>query len=165
MVHPVSSWDHGKAAHPRAASGAMPPSPSPDAGMPMGVPVLRRRVTGGPDLRPGRKAPSRQCQRAQDLPPCLDQGEIGLGGRWNDDRPAWMGQTPQQHIDRALSAEFVEDGVDPVRRGIDLLQDVAPGAIVRRGRAAPGAGSPAPTTEPLPRHRRSPVWPGPVGHR
>src|SRR6266496_2795869 len=69
------------------AARAVATAPAPDEGMTMGVPVLRRFVDGLADLVPGLEAATLQRQRPQDLPPRLDQVQVGGVGRLEDELP------------------------------------------------------------------------------
>src|SRR3954468_6012541 len=77
VVHPLSCcriWHDGT---PGAARSAVPPSTAPDEGMLVLVPVRGGPLGGFFDLGPGLEATPFEGQRAQDLPPRLDQVQVG----------------------------------------------------------------------------------------
>ena len=124
----------------------MAPTASPDEGMLVLVPVGGCPIDGLLDLGPCLEPAAFQCQGAQHLPPWLDQVEVGRILGLEDEFPARMEQAEQQHVGRAVGAEVVGHGIDPLDRGIDpgfdLAQEVDPvgrGAAiigVSKGRAA-----------------------------
>ncbi len=80
----------------------------------MRIPVGGGAVDRIADLVPVLKPPARQCQRAQDLPPRLDQVEIGGVFGLEHHLPARMGEQKQQHVRRAMRAQVVHDRVHQV---------------------------------------------------
>lgn len=114
----------------------MPPSAPPDKRVAVAVPVCGRGLHRRADLRPGREPSSFPRQRAQNLPPRFDQMERGRVGGVKAELPARVRQTPEQHIDRPVRAQVVEDRIDPRRvlrnpaihrlQGIDPVDDRAP---------------------------------------
>src|SRR3954453_23065852 len=81
---PRQQGDSGRATRPVSAALA------PDKGMAMCIPVDSGAVDRIGDLVPGLKPPARQRQRTQDLPPGLDQVEIGRILGLEHHLPAWM---------------------------------------------------------------------------
>src|SRR5690349_6732517 len=130
----------------------MTPATAPDEGMLVLVPVGGCAFDGVRDLGPGLEAAAFQRQGAQDLPPGLDQVQVGSVLGLEDELPARMEQAEQQHVRRAVGVEVVDHGVDPLGRrvdpGLDRAQEVDPvgrGAAVvgmREGRAAGRLESP-----------------------
>src|SRR3954470_19573861 len=84
---------------------------APDEGMTVRIPVRRRLRNGGGELVPGLEATPGQGERAQDLPPRLNQVEVRRGLEHH--LPAWMRQQEQQCVSSAMAAQVVGDGVDP----------------------------------------------------
>ena len=109
-----SFWEEGDA---RLAAWLMATPAAPDEGVSVGVPVGRRSHYGLNDLLPGLKAPALERQRAQHLPPWLDQVEIGGVLGLEDHLPARVRQHEQQHVRGTVRAQIVEDDVDPLTRG------------------------------------------------
>src|SRR4051812_47808880 len=141
VVHPLNCCEFRNGGDAWAAALTMSPSAAPDEGMLVLVPVR-----GGPfdsllDLGPGLEPASLQRQRAQHLPPGLDQVQVGGVLGLEDELPARVQQAEQQHVGRAVDVEVVEHGVDALDRGIDpgldLAQEVDP---VDRGAALVGGG-------------------------
>src|SRR5688572_2884656 len=130
----------------------MAPTASPDERMLVLIPVGGGAFNRLLDLGPGFEPSPFQRQGAQDLPPWLDQVEIGCILGLEDELPARMEQAEQQHVGRAVSAEVVSYRIDPLDRGIDpglnLAEEVNPvgcgAAIVgmRQGRTAGRLESP-----------------------
>src|SRR3954464_5520614 len=124
----------------------MAPPASPEEGMHVLIPVGGGAFNGLLDLGPGFEPAAFQSQGAEHLPPWLDQVEVGRILGLEDELPAWMEQAEQQHVGRAVGAEVVGHGIDPLDRGIDpgfdRAQEVDPvgcrSAIigVSKGRAA-----------------------------
>ena len=83
-----------------------------------------RSSTRSPRARPRHFLPALEPsalerQRAQNLPPGLDQIEVrGVLGL-KDELPARMGQGEQQHIGGAMHVQVVDDRMDP----LDLIRD------------------------------------------
>ena len=87
----------------------MPPAPAPDEGMAMDVPGGPSRHHRLADFLPGVEAPDFQGQGAPDFPPWLDEMQIrGVLGL-EDELPAGMDQTEQQHSRGAMDAQGIED--------------------------------------------------------
>src|SRR3954454_9060333 len=118
-MHPLSCcgiWHDGD---PGAARGAVPPSTAPDEGMLVLVPVRGGPLDGFFDLGPGLEAVPFEGQRAQDLPPRLDQVQVGRVFGLEHELPARVGQSKEQHIGCAVDVEVVHHGVDPRDIGVD----------------------------------------------
>src|SRR3954447_10448528 len=148
VVHPLSCcgiWHDGD---PGAARGAVPPSAAPDEGMLVRVPVRGGTLDGFFDLGPGFEAAPFESQRAQDLPPRLNQVQVGRVFGLEHELPARVGQSEEQHIGRAVDVEVVHHGVDPLDPGIDPALDLAEEIDPVCGRAAGVRGG-----ECLPRGR------------
>ena len=77
MVHPLSYCDIRHGGDPGAARSAVAPSAAPEEGVLVLVPVRGGASDGLFDLRPSLEAAPFEGQRAQDLPPRLDQVQIG----------------------------------------------------------------------------------------
>jgi len=73
VVHPLSCCDIWHDGEPWAVWGAVPPSAAPEEGVFVRVPVRGGAPDGLFDLRPSLEAAALERQRAQDLPPRLDQ--------------------------------------------------------------------------------------------
>src|SRR3954467_14021776 len=73
VVHPLSDCDIWHDSEPRAARGAVAPSTAPQEGVLVLVPVRGGAPDGLFNLGPGLEAAALEGQRAQDLPPRLDQ--------------------------------------------------------------------------------------------
>src|SRR4051794_26997966 len=73
VVHPLSYCDIWHDSEPRAARGAVAPSTAPQEGVLVLVPVRGGAPDGLFNLGPGLEAAALEGQRAQDLPPRLDQ--------------------------------------------------------------------------------------------
>lgn len=120
----------------------------------MGIPVSSRIVNGLTQLAPGLESAPFQRQRAQHLPPRLDEVEIG-GVLWlEDELPAWMRDRKQEHISRPMSAQVVQNRANAIglgwQPGVDFVQEIGE---VERERpswvlvsASPLAGRKAPKT-------------------
>lgn len=78
----------------------------------MGIPVRGAGRDRGGNVVPAGETAALERKTAQDLPPGLDQVEIGSIGGLEDELPARMPQQSEQDIGRAVGAEFVENGVD-----------------------------------------------------
>src|SRR4051812_12749316 len=148
MVHPLSWYSIWHDGDPGAARGAVPPSTAPDEGMLVRVPVRGGAPDGFFDLGPGLEAAPFEGQRAQDFPPRLDQVQVGRVFGLEHEFPAWVGQSKEQHIGRAVDVEVVHHGVDPLDPGIDPALDRAEEIDPVRGGAAGVGGG-----EGLPRGR------------
>ena len=90
------------------------------------VPVRGGTLDGLFDLRPSLEAAPFEGQRAQDLPPRLNQVQVGRVFGLEHELPARVGQSKEQHIGRAVDVEVVHHGVDPLDSGIDRKRSVAP---------------------------------------
>src|SRR3954468_14141132 len=119
----------------------MTPSTTPDEWMAVIVPVGRGSSDRLLDLGPGLETAALQRQRAQHLPPGLDQVQVGGILGLEHELPARMQQAEQQHVGRAVDVEVVEHRVDPRDRridpGLDHAQEVDP---VGRGATLEGQG-------------------------
>src|SRR3712207_5323047 len=121
------------------------PSP-PDEGVAVRVPVSGCLRDGLYDRVPGLEAAAGESQRAQHLPPRLDEVEVGGILRLEHHLPARVRQHEQEHVGGAMAAQVVGDGVDPLdpsgQPGFDLLQEGHPvgGATARVGPGEGGAG-------------------------
>ena len=73
MVHPLSCCGIWHDSDPGAARGAVAPSAAPEEGVLVLVPVRGGAPDGLFNLGPGLEAAALERQRAQDLPPRLDQ--------------------------------------------------------------------------------------------
>src|SRR5215203_2499175 len=119
----------------------MAPAAAPDERVLVLVPVCSGTLDSLLDLGPGVEPSALESQRAQHLPPRLDEVQVGRILRLEDELPAWVGQGEQQHVDAAVDVEVVDDGVDPLGSGLDPAldadQEVDP---VRGGPALVGRG-------------------------
>src|SRR3954451_21003437 len=108
----------------------MTPATAPDEGMSVLVPVGGCAFDGLRDLGPGLEASALQRQGAQDLPPGLDQVQVGRVLGLEDELPARMEQAEQQHVRRAVGIEVVDDCIDTLARridpGLDRAQEINP---------------------------------------
>src|SRR3954463_4537959 len=89
------------------------------------VPVRGGPLDGFFDLGPGLEATPFEGQRAQDLPPRLDQVQVGRVFGLKHELPARVGQSKEQHIGCAVDVEVVHHGVDPRDIGVDPALDLA----------------------------------------
>jgi hypothetical protein len=104
---------------------AMAPSTAPEERVLVLVPVGRGAFGSLHDLGPGLEPAALQSQGAEHLPPRFDPVEVsGIGGL-EDEFPARMEQAEQQHVRRAVSAEVVNHGIDPLDCGVDPGLDLA----------------------------------------
>src|SRR4051812_40632404 len=103
---------------------------SPDERMLVLIPVGGGAFNRLLDLVPGIESAAFQSQRAEHLPPRLDQVEVGCILGLEDELPARMEQAEQQHVGSAVGAEVVGHSIYPLDRGIDpgfdLAQEVDP---------------------------------------
>ena len=94
------------------------------------VPVRGATPDGLFDLGPGLEASALQRQGAHDLPPGLDQVQVGRVLGLEDELPARMEQAEQQHVRRAVGIEVVDDCIDTLARridpGLDRAQEIDP---------------------------------------
>ncbi len=81
--------------------------PGVDPQMAVRVPVRGGRLDGPADLLPTLDAAARECQRAQELPPRLDQGPVGGVPGLEDELPARMRQVEQPHGGGAVDVQVV----------------------------------------------------------
>src|SRR6187397_255386 len=125
VVHPLICCGIWHGGDPGAARGAVPPSTAPDEGMLVLVPVRGGPLDGFFDLGPGLEAAPFEGQRAQDLPPRLDQVQVGRVFGLEHELPARVGQSKEQHIGCAVDVEVVHHGVDPRDIGVDPALDLA----------------------------------------
>src|SRR3954469_10177886 len=130
VVHPLNQCEIWDGRDPEAARLPMTPSTTPDEWMPVIVPVGRGSGARLPDLGPGLETAALQRQRAQHLPPGLDQVQVGGVLGLEHELPARMQQAEQQHVGRAVDVKVVEHRVDPFHRridpGLDRAQEVDP---------------------------------------
>ena len=91
----------------------MTPATTPDEGMFVLVPTGGCAFDGLRDLGPGLEGSTLQGQGAHDLPPGLDQVQVGRVLGLEDELPARMKQAEQQNIRRAVSAEIVPPSALP----------------------------------------------------
>src|SRR5215210_5448428 len=119
----------------------MAPAPPPDERVLVLVPVGGGTLDGLLDLGPGVEAPSFEGQRAQHLPPRLNEVQVGRVLRLEHQLPAWVSQSKQQHVHAAVDVEVVDHGIDSLGcgldPGLDALEEVDP---VRGGPAIIGCG-------------------------
>src|SRR4051794_22754830 len=112
------------------------------------VPVRGGAPDGLFDLRPGLEAAPFEGQRAQDLPPRLDQVQVSCVLGLEHELPARVGQSKEQHVGGAVDVEVVHHGVDPLDPSLDPALDRAEEIDPVRGGAARVGGG-----ECLPRSR------------
>src|SRR3954447_21432046 len=148
VVHPLSYCELWRDGDPEAARGTMAPSAAPEEGVLVLVPVRGGAPDGLFDLGPGLEAVALQRQRAQDLPPRLDQVQVGGIFGLEHKLPARVGQSEEQHVGRTVRVEVVDHGVDPLDPGVDPALDRAEEIDPVRGGAARVGGG-----ECLPRGR------------
>src|SRR3954469_327089 len=96
----------------------MTPATAPDEGMLVLVPVGGCAFDGLFDLGPGLEASTLQRQGAHDLPPGLDQVQVGRVLGLEDELPARMEQAEQKHVRRAVGIEVVDDCIDTLAGSI-----------------------------------------------
>jgi transposase len=125
VVHPLSGADISAEGDAGLTPRAVPPPAAPDEGVLVGIPVRGRLHNGGANLRPGLEAAAFEGERAEDLPPGLDEVEVRGVCRLEDEFPARVRQREEQHVGGAMGAEVVEHGVDARhvggRAALDLL--------------------------------------------
>src|SRR3982751_2907634 len=149
MVHPLSYCNVWHGGDTGAARGAVPPFAAPQEGVLVRVPVRGGAPDSLLDLGPGLEAAALQCQRAQDLPPRLDQVQIGRILGLEHELPARVGKREQEHIGGAVEVEVVHHRVDPLDPGIDPALDRAEEIDpVRSGAARVGFGEGLPRGRP-----------------
>src|SRR4051794_26571078 len=119
----------------------MAPTAAPDERVLVLVPVGGGALDGLLDLGPGVEPSALEGQRAQHLPPRLDEVQVGRVLRLEHELPARVGQGEQQHVHAAADVEVVDHSVDPLGSGrdpaLDLIEEVDP---VRGGPALVGCG-------------------------
>src|SRR5438445_4763805 len=124
----------------------MPAATTPDEGVLVGVPVRRRRGHGLLDLGPRLEAAAFERQGAQDLPPGLDQIQVGGVLGLEDELPTRVRQREQQHVGGAVSV-LARDISDAVQVGgletvaAALVLDPETGLILGSGVAADPAAA------------------------
>src|SRR5829696_4793460 len=139
VVHPVSLGGYREAGDAAGTGRATTLAPPPDKGMAMGVPVLGGSIESRTELLPRLEAAAREGQRAQYLPPRLDQIEVGGVPRLEDELPARVDQRPEQHVRGAVGCQVVQDDVDAVDARVEpALDPLQEGDDV--GGGAPGVG-------------------------
>lgn len=160
----------GATARSRPAGGPGPPA-APDEGVPRRDPIRRRRLHGLADFLPALEPAPLERQRAQHLPPGLDQIQGGGVLRLADALPARVRQRAQQPVGGAMPVQVVHDGVDPLGLGrppgLHPLEEVHPAgarpAGVGRRQRLPGRrpeGAEAVALAPPPVVGRLPGAPG-----
>src|SRR3954467_13427912 len=92
VEHPLSCCGIWQGGDPGAARGAVPPPATPEEGVLVLVPVRSGAPDGLFDLCPSLEAAPFEGQRAQDLPPRLDQVQVGRILWLEDELPARVGQ-------------------------------------------------------------------------
>src|SRR5262245_25078455 len=103
---------------------------APDKWMTMSIPISRGGFNCLLTFRPGFKAATFERERAQRLPPRLDQIEVCGILRLKDELPTRMLQTKQEDITRAMCAQVINNRIDTIeiRRQpfLDTLKKVYP---------------------------------------
>src|SRR4051794_7402397 len=149
VVHPLSYYNIWHGGDPGAARGAVPPFAAPQEGVLVRVPVRGGAPDSLLDLGPGLEAAALQCQRAQDLPPWLDQVQVGGILGLEHELPARVGKREQEDIGGAVDVEIVHHRVDPfdpsVDPALDCAEEIDP---VRSGTARVGFGEGLPCGRP-----------------
>src|SRR3954465_11739395 len=149
MVHPLSYCDIRHDSDPGAARGAVPPFAAPQEGVLVLVPVRGGAPDSLLDLGPGLEAAALQRQGAQDLPPRLDQVQVGGILGLEHELPARVGKREQEDIGGAVDVEIVHHRVDPFDPGVDPALDCAEEIDpVRSGAARVGFGEGLPCGRP-----------------
>src|SRR4029078_6785623 len=115
-------WHDGD---PGAARDAVAPSAAPEEGVLMRVPVCGGTPDGLFDLGPGFEAAPFESQGAQDLPPRFDQVQVSRILGLEDELPARIGQSKEQHIGGAVEIEVGHHGVGPLDPSLDPSLDPA----------------------------------------
>src|SRR3954469_23324735 len=145
VVHPLNECDIWRGSDAEPTRRAMPPAAAPDERVLVLVPVGGGTLDGLLDLGPGIEAPAFEGQRAQHLPPRLDEVEVGRVFRLEHELPARVRQSEQQYVHAGVDIEVVEPRVDPLGfrpdPGLGLAQEVDPvrgcAALVGRGEGSP----------------------------
>src|SRR4051795_8183029 len=101
----------------------MAPSAPPEEGVLVLIPVRGGAADGFFDLGPSLEAATLQRQRAQDLPPRLDQVQVGRVFGLEHELPARVGEREQENIGGAVEVEIVYHRVDPLDAGVDPALD------------------------------------------
>jgi hypothetical protein len=125
VVHLLNEHDIWKDSDPKAAWLAVTPTPAPNEGVFVRVPILRNTRDSLLNFHPGVEPSPLQSQRAQDFPPWLDQVQIGRVFWLEDNLPAGMGQVEQEHIEGPVDIEVVHHSIDPLGGGVDPALDPA----------------------------------------
>src|SRR4051794_6575027 len=113
-MHPLSYCNIWYGGDPGAARDAVPPSAAPQEGVLVLVPVRGGAPDGLFDLGPSLEAAPFEGQRAQDLPPRLDQVQVGRVFGLEHELPARVGEREQEDIGSAVDIEVVHHRVDPL---------------------------------------------------
>src|SRR5215475_242242 len=117
-------------------AGLMSATSAPNKWMTMSVPISRGSFDCLLNFRPSFKAATFERERAQRLPPRLDQIEIGGILRLKDELPTRMLQAKQEDITRAMCTQVINNRIDTIevlrQPLLDLLQEIDP--INRRAR-------------------------------
>ena len=95
-------------------AGLMSATSAPDKWMTMSVPISRGSFNRLLNFRPSFKAATFERERAQRLPPRLDQVEIGGILRLKDELPTRMLQTKQENITRAMRTQVINNCIDTI---------------------------------------------------
>src|SRR5215212_9257769 len=111
VVHPLNECNIWRGSDAETARRAMAPAAAPDEWVLVLVPVCGGTLDGLLELGPGVEAPPFEGQRAQHLPPRLDEVQVGRVLWLEDELPAWMGQGEQQHVHAGVDVEVVDHGV------------------------------------------------------
>src|SRR3954454_8136553 len=98
MVRPLSYCDIWHGGDPGAARGAVPPSAAPEERVLVLVPVRGGAPDGLFDLGPCLEAAGLERQRAQNLPPRLDQVEVSRIFGLEHELLTRVGEREQEHI-------------------------------------------------------------------
>src|SRR5512141_738988 len=117
MVHPTSLSDLGHEADAARPTGLVTSAVAPNERMPMGIPVGRSIMDRLADVSPGFETAALLSQRAQCLPPRLDQVQVGGVLGLEDELPALMSQGKQEHVHGPMRRQVVQNRVHPVRLG------------------------------------------------
>src|SRR5215218_4560371 len=141
VVHPLNECDIWRSSDAETTRRAMAPAAAPNERVLVLVPVFGGALDGLLDLRPGVEPSALESQRAQHLPPRLDEVQVGRILWLEHELPAWVGQGEQQHVHAGVDVEVVADGVDPLGSGLDPALDAAQEVDpVRGGPALVGRG-------------------------
>src|SRR4051812_13011136 len=145
VVHPLNECDIWRGSDAETAWRAMAPAAAPDERVLVLVPVFGGALDGLLDLGPGVEPSALEGQRAQHLPPRLDEVQVGRVLRLEHHLPAWVGQGEQQHVHAGVDVEVVDHGVDPLGIGhdpaLDLPEEVDPNRVYLEKRSFSSSGS------------------------